>query len=312
MNSSNDDIYLLSGVGSGASNISRLTAELLIGDGKHLRVLVHHDDGRADGLRALGAEVIAGDLASPRDVDKALDGATRMFFNLSVSSEYLKAAAVVASVAREHSELEHLVNMSQMTVSQMTATSHTESDQQRLHWLVEQVFNWSGLPVTHVRPTVFLDNPIFTIFPRAGILSRHELALPIGDGRTSPIVASDVALAVATALQQPPQESGRVLELTGPEVLTLDDLAAAYSSALGTEIFPIHTSIDEFSRKLHAVPGISPHVIQHLLTIARLHRDGRYDRQTNDFEELTGEKAQPVQSYIALNRVVFTGDDDAL
>ncbi|MCX5315837.1 hypothetical protein OHA03_34435 [Streptomyces sp. NBC_00154] len=86
---------------------------------------------------------------------------TRMYFAMRVSPDHLLAATVVASVAREHGELDALVDLSQMTVSQMTATSTAESHQQRLHWLAEQVFDWSGLPVVHVRPTSFLDGRCF-------------------------------------------------------------------------------------------------------------------------------------------------------
>jgi uncharacterized protein YbjT (DUF2867 family) len=34
----------------------------------------------------------------------------------------------------------------------------TDSLQQRQHWLAEQVLNWSGLPVVHLRATVFLQH----------------------------------------------------------------------------------------------------------------------------------------------------------
>jgi uncharacterized protein YbjT (DUF2867 family) len=51
--------------------------------------------------------------------------------------------------------------MSQLTVSQMSLTEMTDSPQHRQHWLAEQALNWSGLPVVHVRPTVFLQNPLF-------------------------------------------------------------------------------------------------------------------------------------------------------
>jgi hypothetical protein len=80
-----------------------------------------------------------------------------MFFSMTVSPDYLEAPTVLATVARDCGKLDALV-ISQMTVSQMTATSTTESHQQRLHWLSEQVLNWSGLPVVHIRPTAFLDN----------------------------------------------------------------------------------------------------------------------------------------------------------
>ena len=49
------------------------------------------------------------------------------------------------------------INMSQMTVSQMSVTETTASPQQKLHWLAEQALNWSGLSVVHVRPTVMLE-----------------------------------------------------------------------------------------------------------------------------------------------------------
>ena len=115
---------------------------------------------RADRLRDLGAEVVVGDLTSPLDVANAMRGVTRMFFNMSVSSDYLEAAAVVAAVGHELGGLEVLVNMSQMTVSQMTLTSTEESRHQRWHWLAEHILTWSGVPVMHVRPTAFLDNPL--------------------------------------------------------------------------------------------------------------------------------------------------------
>jgi hypothetical protein len=78
-------------------------------------------------------------------VAAALDGVRRTYFGLSVSPDHLLAATIVATVAKAHGELDVLVDMSQMTVSQTTATSTAESHHQRLHWLAEQVLDWSGL-----------------------------------------------------------------------------------------------------------------------------------------------------------------------
>jgi hypothetical protein len=57
----------------------------------------------------------------------------------------LEATVIVAAVARERGDLEVFVNISQMTVSQMTLGNMTDSPQQRQHLLAEQVLNWSGL-----------------------------------------------------------------------------------------------------------------------------------------------------------------------
>ena len=106
-------------------------------------------------------------------------------------------------MARAVGDLDALVAISQMTVSQMDALSMSESHHQRLHWLSEQVLNWSGLPVVHVRPTLFLDNPLFTTLAARSIADSGTIRLPFGTGRTSPIVTNDVARVVATILTDP-------------------------------------------------------------------------------------------------------------
>ncbi len=226
-------MYLITGAGGGVGSVSRRVVELLLDDGEHVRAMVHRDDDRADQLRALGAEVVVGDLTRAGDIVAAMQGAGRMFFNMSVSADYLLATAEVCAVAVERGQLDAIVNMSQMTVSQMTLTSTDESHHQRLHWLAEHVLNWSGLPVIHVRPTAFLDNPLFTTLAAPTIRDRGVLALPFGTGSTSPIAAADVARVVAALLRNPAEHIGNVYELTGPEVLDINGLAEQYTRALG-------------------------------------------------------------------------------
>jgi NAD(P)H dehydrogenase (quinone) len=125
-----------------------------------VRALVRREDERADALRATGAEVVVANLTRAGDVLRALAGCKRVYFGMSVSSSYLEATVTTAA-ARERGDLEVFVNISQMTVSQMSLTDMTDSQQQRQHWLAEQVLNWSGLPVVHVRPTIFLQNFFF-------------------------------------------------------------------------------------------------------------------------------------------------------
>jgi hypothetical protein len=155
-------LILVTGAGGGVGGVGGKVVALLRQRGLAVRAMAHHDDDRADALRALGADVVVGDLTRPADVATALDSVQRMFFSMSLAPSYLEAAATVATVARAVGDLGALVAISQMTVSQMNALSMSESHHQRLHWLSEQVLNWSGLPVVHVRPTLFLDNPLFT------------------------------------------------------------------------------------------------------------------------------------------------------
>ena len=298
-------MYLITGAGGGIGSISRRVVQLLLGGGAQVRAMVRRDDDRADQLRAMGAEVIVGDLTSAGDIVAAMDGASRMFFNMSVSPDYLSATAEVCAVALDRGHLDVIVNMSQMTVSQMTLTSTDESKQHRLHWLAEHVLNWSGLPVIHVRPTVFLDNPLFTFLASQTVRERGVLVLPFGTGRTSPIAADDVARVVAALLRDPAGRIGQIYELTGPELLDENGLAEQYTRALKRSISAEDLPLDKWERDVLAPVGLPDHVSQHIATMARLHREGRYDRATDYVEQITGRPAQTVEQYVASNPDLF-------
>jgi uncharacterized protein YbjT (DUF2867 family) len=297
-------MYLVTGAAGGVGSVSRTVVEILLKAGQSVRAMVHHDDARADRLREIGAEVVVGDLANPADVADAMDNIRRMFFNMSVSPDYLQATSIVCAVALDRGGIEIIVNMSQMTVSQMTLTSTEESHHQRLHWLAERILTWSGLPVVHVRPTVFLDNPLFTVLGARSIRERGVLALPFGDGHTSPIAAADVAHVVATLLRKPEGRIGHVYELTGPRVLDVAGLAEAYGRALGRPISGEDLAADDLQPGLMAF-GLPEHVAQHISTMARLHREDRYNRITDDVELITGRPAQTVEQYVVAHPELF-------
>src|SRR5688500_13294234 len=111
-----DELVLVTGVGG----VGRTVIDKLRADDVPVRAMVRRDDERAAALRALGVEVVLGDLTRPETVAAALDGAGAMYFAMPVSADHLLAATITASVAREYGGLTGLVDMSQMTVSQMT------------------------------------------------------------------------------------------------------------------------------------------------------------------------------------------------
>jgi uncharacterized protein YbjT (DUF2867 family) len=290
----------------GAGGVGRAVFEQLRSQGVPVRFMARRADERAAELRRLGAEVVIGDLTRPETVAAALQGVARMFFAMAVSPDHLLAATVVASVAKEYGKLEALVDLSQMTVSQMTATSTEESHQQRLHWLAEQVLNWSGLPVVHIRPTVFLDTPLFTTMAAQSIQENGTIALPFGTGRTSPVAVDDVARVVATVLRDPAPHIGHVHELTGPASVDMTEFAAAFSRALDRPVSYVDVPMDRWLAGLSRW-GLPPHAEQHVATMARLHRDNRYDRTTDGVERVTGTPPQSIEAFVAARRDFYLG-----
>lgn len=295
---------LVTGATGRVGGVGRSVVELLRRRGLPVRALVHRDDERASELRALNVEVVVGDLTHADDVERAFDGAARMYLGMSVSPQYLEAVVMVAAVARAHT-LEVLVNISQLTVSQMSLQRMTDSSQQRQHWLAEQVLSWSRLPVVEVRPTVFLENPLFREWAAESIVADGTLRLPFGNGRTSPIAAHDVAEVIATVLSEPATHVGKVYELTGPRSEDMNAVAAEYSRALNKSVRYVDAPFDAWERTIRS-KGMPEHLRNHLVTMARLHADNRYDRFTTDVETVLGHPATSVTDYVAANAAVFS------
>src|SRR3984893_9722092 len=291
----------------GAGGVGRAVFEQLRAQDVPVRVMVRREDERAAELNRLGAEVVIGDLTRPETGAAALAGVARMFFAMAVSPDHLLAATVVATVAKEYGKLEVLVDLSQMTVSQMTATSTEESHQQRLHWLAEQVLSGSGLPVVHIRPTVFLDTPLFTTMAARSIQENGTIALPFGTGRTSPVAVDDVARVVATVLRDPAPHIGRVYELTGPNSVDMTELAAAFSRALGRPVSYVDVPLDRWLAQGLSRMGLPPHTEQHIATMAQLHRDNRYDRTADGVERVTGIPPQSIEAFVAARQDFYLG-----
>src|SRR5215469_12400130 len=204
---------LVTGAAGQVGAVGRTVTELLLDRGLAVRAMVRTEDDRAAALRAAGAEVVIGDLLEPADVYRIVSGCRRVYFGMSVSASYLEATITMAAVAREIG-VEALVNMSQMTVSEMSIQNTTPSRQQRQHWLGEQALAWSGLPVVTIRPTMFLES--FFLFAGPSVRDRGRIDLPFGRGKTSPVAAADVARVVAEVLADPGPHIGRIYELTGP------------------------------------------------------------------------------------------------
>jgi uncharacterized protein YbjT (DUF2867 family) len=187
----------------------------------------------------------------------------------------------------------------------MSLTNMTDSRQQRLHWLAEQALNWSQLPVVHVRPTVFLQNPFFMNLAARSIAKDDSIRLPFGVGRTSPVAAVDVAEVVATILADSPAHVGKVYELTGPKSQDMTGVAREYSSALGRKITYVDVSLELWRDSDLRNLELPEHVFEHLLTMARLHAANRYDRCTRDVEAVTGRPPTSIREFVAKHAELF-------
>jgi uncharacterized protein YbjT (DUF2867 family) len=299
---------LVTGAAGRVGAIGRTVTELLLKQGKTVRAMVRREDERAQALRDMGAEVVLGDLLDLDSMHRAIDGCETMYLGMSVSADYLAATVNTAAVAKHHG-VKAFINMSQMTLSQMSITETTASPQHKLQWLSEQALNWSGLPVVHVRSTVFLEG-FFLNFTSDSVKESNQIRLPFGEGKTSPIAAQDVARVVAALLTNPQPHVGKIYHLTGPQSENMYFYAQEYSKALGRTITYQDIPVGPWRDKLLTL-GLPVHLVNHLGTMADLHRAGRYDRMSDDVLMLTGQAPLTVQEFVRKNASAFTSSAKA-
>jgi NAD(P)H dehydrogenase (quinone) len=302
---SDQNPILVTGAAGKVGAVGRTVVELLRRHDLPVRAVVRRHDERAEALSDMGAEVVVGDLTHAADVAHALEGCRRMYFGMSVSPPYLEATVIAAAAARECGDLEAFVNISQMTVSQMTLTNMTDSPQQRQHWLAEQVLGWSGLPVVQIRPTVFLEHFFFSAWASESIARDGTIRLPFGSGRTSPVAVRDVAEVIAAVLESPSPHIGKIYELTEPRSQDMAGMAAEYSAALDRPVTYVDVPFDAWRDRELGSRGLPDHVFHHFVTMARLHAENRYDRMTHDIEAITGRPALTVRSYVESRADLF-------
>jgi NAD(P)H dehydrogenase (quinone) len=302
---SNNTPILVTGAAGSVGSVGRSVVKLLRERDLPVRALVHRLDERSQALSEMGAELVVADLTNGADVVRALHGCKRMYFGMSISPPYLQATVIAAAATKEIVDFEILVNISQMTVSQMSLTEMTKSPQQQQHWLAEQVLNWSGVPVVHVRSTIFIE-PFFSSMAASSIAKDGTIRLPFGSAKTSPISASDVARVASTILEDPAGHRGKVYELTGPRSEDMNEMAKEYATALNRSVKYVDVPYDKWLKEELMPVGLSQYVFDHISTMAKLHAENRYDRLTSDVQKLTGKPSMSVREYVIAHPEIFS------
>ena len=103
----------------------------------------------------------------------------------------------------------------------------------------------------------------------------------------------------------PRRPGGHIYDLTGPESADLVHYARVFSEALGRTIRYRDAPTSEWSEKLRAA-GLSEQVVHHLTVMTELHKQGRYDRMSEDYLKLTGETPTSMADFVRLHAAEFT------
>jgi len=204
------------------------------------RVLVHRDDERSARLRAAGAEVVVADMFDYRQVETAMAGVDRVFFNAPYHPHALDSAVAFAVAARRSGVA------AVVALGQWLASPEHPSLMTRQHWLTAKMFDF--LPDTaHVAidPGFFADNYL-QLMPTAALLG--VFPMPAGAGRNAPPSNEDIARVGVGALLDPHRHDGRAYRPTGPTLLSAPEIAEAIGEAVGRPVRHVDVPPSMFMR----------------------------------------------------------------
>ena len=209
-------------------------ARKLLAEGWQVRALTRDfDKPAAQELKALGAELVAGDLDNRAELDAAFKGAYGVFSvqnfwlpNVGFEGE-VKQGKAVADAAKA-AGVQHLVYSSVGSAHRGMGQKHFESK-----WLIEQYIHTLDVPYTIFRPVAFMDNDNWS---RPQILSGTYQSMNLRPEKgVQKIAVEDIGVFVALAFADPDYYLGQTIELAGDE-LTESQIAETFSKVIGRPV----------------------------------------------------------------------------
>jgi uncharacterized protein YbjT (DUF2867 family) len=246
-------------VAGGTGRLGGLLVARLLDRGLPVRVLTR-DPARARHLDSARVEVVVGDVRDPDSLATAVAGAEVV---VSAVHGFVGPGKVSpASVDRDGNA--HLIDAAQaagadlVLLSVVGAAPDSPMELFRMKHAAERHLRGSGVPFTIVRSTSFLDLWVELLQTTAG-RSGRPVVFGRGDNPINFVAADDVAALVERAVTDVATR-GTVLEIGGPDNVTLNDLAAAVQAAAGRDQPPRHVPPPALRLLARTIGRVKPEV----------------------------------------------------
>jgi uncharacterized protein YbjT (DUF2867 family) len=159
----------------------------------------------------------------------------------------------------------------------------------RDHAATEEIIRRSGLDATFLRDNFYAE--MFPLFADA----EGAIRGPAGSGRVAPVSRRDVADVAALVLGDPRPHAGCSYDLTGPEALTLDEIAELLSQVTGRPYRFVDETMEE-ARASRAHYGAPDWLVEAWISTYTAIRDGELEAVSDDVPRLLG---RPATSFAA-------------
>lgn len=221
--------------------IGREVVKGLKAKGEQVRAMIR-DPEQVTAARESDVEYVAGDLEKPETVTAALQGVEKAFL-LSPENPTMPELHANFAAAAKDAGVHHLVRL-----SILPANPDAPLPLAKWHGEADRAVMDSGVPYTILRPAYFMQN---SFGGAATVASNGTLYSAMGEGKIGHIDTRDIA-DVAVAVLTSEGHEGQSYILTGPEALSMAEVAARLSTALGKTIEYVDLPPDEAKARLIA------------------------------------------------------------
>lgn len=245
-------------------------------------------------------ELVEGDMARAETLEHALMGITRVLMISSSNPQMVETQCRFVDACKA-AGIPHVVKFS----GKESGIGYEAKNFRftRMHEEIEAYLEASGLDWTHLRPSQFMQ-----VYLREAptIASKGLLLLPFEDATLSPVDVEDIAKIAFAILTRDAQER-RAFNITGPQALSMAEVAAAIGEAIGRTVRYQNVSPKERRRALVAagLPGFMLDALDEQAAERRRHPQSLVDL---DAHELFSVRPTTFAEFARRHAAAFRGE----
>ena len=265
-----------------AGKVGTEAALLLSQQDVPVRVLTRHPE-KTSALADAGVQIAVGDLDERASIDAAMAGVTSVILvSPAVPAQELTVLASAAQAGVGH-------------IIKASSKASTDSPIARRRWQteIETGLAASGIPHTLLRSNAYMQN---TLILAPAIAKTDGFGSSAGAGLIGMVDARDVAAVAAEIAASPGPHAGRTYHLTGPALITNDDVAVVLSKLLGRTIAYRHLTFNE-DRDAMIRAGVPATIAEMNAQAFTLIAAGDAAWLSDDIPSILGRPARPYQQF---------------
>ncbi len=231
----------------GGGFVGRYVSQALLAAGARIRI-AQRNVASANIIKPLGnlgqVQIIPADVRNPASVARAVDGADMVvnlvgsFANMDAVQHIGAANVATAAKAAKCSALVH--------ISAIGGAVDSDADYGRSKGAGEAAVRAAFPRATILRPSIVFGQEDQFVNRFAGLIRMLPIVPVIGSGtRFQPVFVGDVARTVITALDQSSTYAGKILDIGGPEIMTMRQLNERIAALIGRD--PMFIDVPDFA-----------------------------------------------------------------